>query len=557
MYFLFKNFFRITYNRSLIKFIIIMVLNFFVFFFEFVSLISVIPLISLIFENSENLNEGLNYFLRFFHIFFNDLTIKNLVVFVIALSISKFFVHFFSIYLQEKFTLKSCQSIQKNILNNIIRSNYGYLIKLKTTRISNYIFPEINRVRVSCIALNSFLYNFMSIIVLFIGSTFINIYFSLISVVLGVFYFSLLSPINFFFSKQGKIQRNTRNAILQKIQIMFNNFKNFKIINKNSLFINEISYSVENLFKSEIRLSIVKAIVRNLYEPVLIILALLLIYYFYTSLTFFQFSELGALFLIFSRIFSRFGTMVQAANKFYLGKSSLIAINEQERSSFENKEISSGQNILKIDDIEFKNCYFSYGDKNVFSNLNFKIKKGTICSIYGKSGSGKTTIADLLVGLINIKDGEILLNSQNMKNFNILSLRQKIGYVTQDSYLFNGSLRYNISLSNDNDKDKDISSILEMLELKSLFLDEKINLDKNIYDKALNISGGQKQRILIAREMHKKPDVIIFDETLSQLHKDIRLRVFDIVKKLNPQITILNLTHNDEFKKISEQVLEI
>jgi ABC-type bacteriocin/lantibiotic exporter with double-glycine peptidase domain len=162
-----------------------------------------------------------------------------------------------------------------------------------------------------------------------------------------------------------------------------------------------------------------------------------------------------------------------------------------------------------------------------------------------------------LVGLINIKDGEILLNSQNMKNFNILSLRQKIGYVTQDSYLFNGSLRYNISLSNDNDKDKDISSILEMLELKSLFLDEKINLDKNIYDKALNISGGQKQRILIAREMHKKPDVIIFDETLSQLHKDIRLRVFDIVKKLNPQITILNLTHNDEFKKISEQVLEI
>ena len=86
-------------------------------------------------------------------------------------------------------------------------------------------------------------------------------------------------------------------------------------------------------------------------------------------------------------------------------------------------------------------------------------------------------------------------------------------------------IRYNLILNNKIDRDKEILKILEKLQLKDLFNDEEIQLEKNIYDKALNISGGQKQRILIAREILKNPDVIIFDESLSQLHKELRLKI--------------------------------
>jgi len=397
----------------------------------------------------------------------------------------------------------------------------------------------------------------MSIVLLFIGSSFINIYFSFLSITLGSIYFLILSPFNIFFARQGKIQKNTRNSILQQIQLLFNNFKNFKIINKNQFFMNEISNTVERLFKSEMTSSIAKAIIKNMYEPVLICLTMTMIFFYYEFLEGFKIAEMGALFLIFSRMFSRFATMVQSANQFFLGKSSLLSVTDQERQSKINKELSTGIKIDKIKNIEFINSSFSYGKKNVFKNLNFKIEAGSIVSIYGKSGSGKTTIADLIAGFMTLSNGQILIDDIDIKKINIFSLRKKIGYITQDSYLFNGSVRYNLLLKNNKDKDLEIIKILELLELKSLFLQDKIDLDKDIYDKALNISGGQKQRLLIAREILKEPDLLIFDESLSQLHKDIRMEIFKKIKRFKPDISIINLTHNDEFRPISDKVLEI
>lgn len=552
-----KNFFLIAYDRSYLNFLLITFLNFFVFFFEFVSLISIIPLITLIFEDTGSNVVGMTYFIKFFNIFFNELSIKNLAIFVIILSIIKFCTQFFSAYFQEKFSLTSCKRIQKNILSNLIRANYSYLIKVKTSHISNYIFSEVNRVRVSCISLNHFLYNLMSIVVLFIGSSFINIYFSFLTIILGSIYFLTLSPFNIFFARQGKIQKNTRNNILQQIQLVFNNFKNFKILNKNQFFMSEISNTVERLFKSEINSSIAKAIIKNLYEPVLICLTMIMIFFYYEFLVNFKIAEMGALFIIFSRMFSRFATMVQSANQFFLGKSSLLSVIDQERQTKMNKELGTGIEINKINNIEFINTSFSYGKKNVFKNLNFKIEPGSIVSIYGKSGSGKTTIADLIAGFIPLSNGQLLIDDIDIKKINVFSLREKIGYITQDSYLFDGSVRYNLLLTNNKDKDLEIIKILELFELKNLFLQDKIDLDKGIYDKALNISGGQKQRLLITREILKKPDLIIFDESLSQLHKDMRMEVFKKIKRILPNISIINLTHNDEFKSISDKVLEI
>lgn len=557
MFTLIKTFFHITYNWSYIKFMIIMALNIFVFVFEFLSIVSVIPLISIIFENSINTSDNLVYFFKFYNFFFSELNIRNLVIFTIFLSISKFFIHTLSTYLQDKFILMSTKKIQSNILSNLIKSKYAYLIKLKTSSISNYIFPEISRVRISCISLNKILYNIKSVLIFFIGSLFINIYFSMISLAIGIFYFFLLSPINFFYAKQGKIQRNTRNSILYKIQIFFNNFKNFKIINKNFIFIDQISNTIEKLYKSELRTALFKSIIKNLSEPLLIIIVLVLINHFSSSISSIKISEIGALFLIFSRIFSRFSVLVQSMNNIFQGKSSLEAIRKQEIDSFENREKFFGKDVLKINEIEFANCSFSYAKKNIFSNLNFKLSKGQICSIYGASGAGKTTLADLLVGFNKITDGKILINGENLNEYNLISLREKIGYVTQDSYLLNGSIRYNILLNENKKQDEEICHVLSLLELNNLFIDNKIDLEKNIYDKALNISGGQKQRLLIARELLKKPDILIFDETLSQLHKEIRIKIFRIIKSLRSGIMIINLTHNDEFKSMSDKVLII
>ena len=150
-------------------------------------------------------------------------------------------------------------------------------------------------------------------------------------------------------------------------------------------------------------------------------------------------------------------------------------------------------------------------------NLNFETKK--IISIYGRSGKGKTTLADMFINLYGSEKitGQIYLDNTNLFDLNPIYLRKQIGYVTQDTYLFNSSIRFNLTLSENKSSDDEINKLIEMFDLKSIFDGEIINLDKEIIDGGANISGGQKQRLLIIRELLKKPKLIIFDEGLSSL----------------------------------------
>ena len=190
-------------------------------------------------------------------------------------------------------------------------------------------------------------------------------------------------------------------------------------------------------------------------------------------------------------------------------------------------------------------------------NLNFETKK--IISIYGRSGKGKTTLADMFINLYGSEKitGQIYLDNTNLFDLNPIYLRKQIGYVTQDTYLFNSSIRFNLTLSESKSSDDEINKLIEMFDLKSIFDGEIINLDKEIIDGGANISGGQKQRLLIIRELLKKPKLIIFDEGLSSLENKNKFEVLKNLKKLYPNLTVLNFTHDTFFKKISDEVIEI
>ena len=134
--------------------------------------------------------------------------------------------------------------------------------------------------------------------------------------------------------------------------------------------------------------------------------------------------------------------------------------------------------------------------------------------------------------------GQIYLDNTNLFDLNPIYLRKQIGYVTQDTYLFNSSIRFNLTLSENKSSDDEINKLIEMFDLKSIFDGEIINLDKEIIDGGANISGGQKQRLLIIRELLKKPKLIIFDEGLSSLENKNKFEVLKNLKKLYPNLTV-------------------
>jgi len=189
-----------------------------------------------------------------------------------------------------------------------------------------------------------------------------------------------------------------------------------------------------------------------------------------------------------------------------------------------NMFIKCSENSINIQNfnynVEFDNVSFNYEDEDVIKNLSFKIKKGETVALVGQSGSGKSTIANLIARFYDINDGEIKIDEKNIQNINLKSLRKLIGLVTQDSILFNDSIKNNLLIGNEDANDEEIIEALKIANAWEFIKDLPNTIDANIGDSGNKLSGGQKQRLSIARAVLKNPPIMILDEATSALDSE-------------------------------------
>lgn len=167
--------------------------------------------------------------------------------------------------------------------------------------------------------------------------------------------------------------------------------------------------------------------------------------------------------------------------------------------------------------IELKNIKFAYNDEAVLKNFSLSIPKGKTVALVGQSGSGKSTIANLLTRFYEVNHGEILIDSHNIKDVTLKSLRGLTGLVTQDSIMFNGSIKDNIRLGKLDATDEEIIEALKIANAYEFVKDLPEGIETNIGDSGNKLSGGQKQRLSIARAVLKNPPIMILDEATSAL----------------------------------------
>jgi len=178
--------------------------------------------------------------------------------------------------------------------------------------------------------------------------------------------------------------------------------------------------------------------------------------------------------------------------------------------------------------IEFNNVSFSYSgaDEPVLKNINFKSYKGEVTAIIGGTGTGKSTLINLIPRFYNVTDGEILVDGVNIKDMPQHYLRSKIGIVPQKAVLFSGTIRDNIKYGKDDATDEEINNALDIAEATEFVSEMENGLDTFIAQGGKNISGGQKQRLSIARALVRNPEIYIFDDSFSALDAktDAKLR---------------------------------
>jgi ATP-binding cassette subfamily C protein len=194
--------------------------------------------------------------------------------------------------------------------------------------------------------------------------------------------------------------------------------------------------------------------------------------------------------------------------------------------------------------IRFKKVSFSYdANSPVIKDLDITIKAGQTTAIVGPSGAGKTTIADLLMGLIIPNEGSILIDGKEFGPERMKGWREQIGYVPQDTFLFNDTLRGNLSWAKPDAKEEEINQSLKFAAAEEFVSGLSKGLDTLLGDRGVLVSGGERQRIALARALLRKPTLLILDEATSSLDSENEKRIHLAIEKLHGQMTILVISH--------------
>jgi len=197
--------------------------------------------------------------------------------------------------------------------------------------------------------------------------------------------------------------------------------------------------------------------------------------------------------------------------------------------------------------ISFVNVSFSYDGKNkVLENINLDIKVGEKVAIVGPNGSGKTTLIRLLLRMYKPLEGKIFIDSIDLDKIKLSSLREKIGIVSQNIFLFNDTVRNNISYANPNISDNEINNLLKEIDLYHFFMEGFPNgLDTIIGERGVRISGGQKKVIAFLRAILKNPEILILDEATSEIDTRVEEKIFKFIKEKMKDTTCVIITPKD------------
>lgn len=260
--------------------------------------------------------------------------------------------------------------------------------------------------------------------------------------------------------------------------------------------------------------------------------------------------------LIFSQIIPPAKSFTTAYYR--LQKGSAAAARVYELMDTKNTIIDSEnpKSVSKINEsLELKNVSFRYENTDVLSNISFTIEKGKTIALVGKSGSGKSTIADLCARFYDINEGEICVDGVNIKIIKLSDLRHLMGVVSQESILFNDSIYNNIKMGNPSANKEEIIEAAKIANAYDFIMQTENTFETNIGEKGDKLSGGQKQRISIARAILKNPDLLILDEATSSLDTESEKLVQDALKKLMKERTTLVIAHRLSTIKDADEII--
>jgi ATP-binding cassette subfamily B protein len=230
-------------------------------------------------------------------------------------------------------------------------------------------------------------------------------------------------------------------------------------------------------------------------------------------------------------------------NIFQRGNASYQRINEFLREKSDIQDIPKAEYRNLQGDIKFEKINFSYNGQMVLDNINIHIKKGQYVGICGKIGSGKSTVARLILRVIEPQSGKIIYDSIDYRKIKIAAVRESIGYVPQDSFLFSETIEENVRFGQPGTTYEEIIEACKIASIHQNIMELKDQYKTIVGEKGVTLSGGQKQRLCLARAIIRKPKVIILDDALSAVDTDTERKIIKNLRNYSRGITTIVISH--------------
>ncbi len=542
-------------------------------FFEMVGLGSIPIFISLIMD-PEGMYERFPFLEKILdqsNFYFSSAILSaSLIIFLVFLIKNVYSLTF--LYYQDKFYANLRRDTAHRLLKKYLNQKYKFYLNNNSSILIRNIFNE-SKVAVSFVNFflkllkDGFLSLFLIIALLFVNSKIVFTIIIILSILLFVYYIIFRKKV-FSLSKLSTKLRGQQFKYLNQI---FNTIKLIKLRGNENYFSNKFSEANREEQKISLINSFIPKIPKHIIEVASISLLLVVIFYL-TEINNVPFEESIPILTLFSLCFLR---LIPAFNSIsecmvYLRTSSfqfsyivdqIIKLdgnsNNLQENNIEKKIENKKINFKKI---IIKNLSFTYHDnrKLIFDNLNLEIPKNKNICIIGKTGEGKSTFADLLMGLLDPDSGEILADNENINKF-LPSWKTKIGYIPQSIYLNDDTIEKNIAFGlNNSEIDKErLSKSIDLSEMKE-FVNNLPDKTKTIVgEKGVNISGGQIQRIGIARAIYSQPDLLILDEATSSLDSETEKKIISQINRLKEKYTVITITHKKEVADTCDEVYEV
>ena len=374
-------------------------------------------------------------------------------------------------------------------------------------------------------------------------------------IIVSVFVFALLSLlIGNRISSLSAITVSTANIMSNKLYSPILNAKNVLSFARKKWAYETHAYAFKDHVNAALNSQTLAFILPELFKTLSILVAVLALFFSLSkgeSLTL-----LIATLAVFIRMLPKLASFTKA---YATIKEALPSVTQYERlfPNEKNKaDVTKGRKISSLkSSIELKNLSFSYSDrKNILTNVNLKINKNSFVSFVGHSGSGKTTCADIILGLYSPTSGSVLIDDCALNEIDLTSYLDLIGYVQQDAILLDGSIRENLLWANPKADSDEMWESLRLVSIDIFIKSLPNGIDTMVGERGVSLSGGQKQRIALALALVRKPQILILDEVTSALDHESENIIRQSLKSLSHKLTIISVTHRPSMAEHSDKV---